>query len=44
MDAVSPYRSAFSVVVQDGLLAKRAEAILEQRVDVYRVADVMLGS
>jgi hypothetical protein len=38
------YRCAFLVVVQDRLLAMRAEAILKQRVNVYRVSDVMLGS
>lgn len=32
------------MVVQDRLLAKRAEAILKQRINVDRVTDVVLGS
>lgn len=39
-----PYQRALSVIVHDRLVAKRAEAILKQRVDVDGVTDVMFGS
>lgn len=42
-DTRTPYRRALPVVVHDRLLAKRAEAILEQWIDVYGVTDVMFG-
>lgn len=44
MISVVPYQCTLLVVVQDGLLPKRAKAVLVQRVNMYGIANMVLGS